>query len=103
MDQVRLSHTYHKVNLGTSMQRFCSIFATLSVILLLNQASAPLHAQSNPTANSLVLLDHATGFTSLPNGVEVRDGDAREQILALRDDLLRIRIARHSELPEDAS
>ncbi len=44
-----------------------------------------------------------TGFTSLPNGIEVHDGSALEQIVALRDDLLRVRIARKGSLPEDAS
>jgi alpha-glucosidase len=41
--------------------------------------------------------------TSLPNGVDIRVADAREQITALRDDVLRVRIVRSGGLPEDAS
>jgi len=85
------------------MQRFCTLFATFSTIaLLVYQASMPLSGQSI-APSSLIVLDQVTGFTSLPNGIEVRDGEAREQIVALRDDLLRIRIARKGALPEDAS
>ena len=50
-----------------------------------------------------VVLDHATGSSPLPNGVEIQAGDAREQITALRDDVLRVRIAPHGQMPEDAS
>ena len=41
--------------------------------------------------------------TSLPNGIDIQSADAREQITALRDDLLRVRIVRSGGLPEDAS
>jgi alpha-glucosidase len=85
------------------MQRFCSIFAFSAIALLLSQASMPLCGQSTATKSDAFLLDHVTGFTSLPNGIEVRDGEARETIVALRNDLLRIRIARKGGLPEDAS
>jgi len=50
-----------------------------------------------------VVLDHATGSTPLPNGIEIQSGDAREQITALRDDILRVRIAPQGQMPEDAS
>jgi alpha-glucosidase len=92
------------LNPGTAMQRFCSIFAAFSTMaLFLCQASTPLSGQSAAPQSDLFLLSHVTGFTSLSNGIEVRDGEAREQIVALRDGLLRIRIARNSGLPEDAS
>jgi alpha-glucosidase len=45
----------------------------------------------------------ATRFTALPNGIEVRAAGVREQITALRDNLLRVRIVRSGALPEDAS
>jgi len=48
-------------------------------------------------------LSSATGFTSLPNGIEVRAGAGREEVTALRDDVLRVRIVRQGGLPEDAS
>jgi alpha-glucosidase len=44
-----------------------------------------------------------TGYSTLPNGVEVRSGETREVILALRDDVLRIRAVQSGALPEDAS
>jgi alpha-glucosidase len=44
-----------------------------------------------------------TRVTSLPNGIDIRTADAREQITALRDDVLRVRIVRSGGLPEDAS
>ena len=42
-------------------------------------------------------------FTSLPNGIDVRAAEMREQITALRDDLLRVRIVRSGQFPEDSS
>jgi alpha-glucosidase len=45
----------------------------------------------------------AIQFTTLSNGVDVRATDAHEQITALRDDLLRVRIVRSGRFPEDAS
>ncbi|WP_263366537.1 glycoside hydrolase family 31 protein [Edaphobacter bradus] len=51
----------------------------------------------------MVLLDHLTASASLPNGIVVRENAIEEEITALRDDLLRIRIARKGPLPEDAS
>jgi alpha-glucosidase len=47
--------------------------------------------------------DHVTSATPLLNGMDMRDGSARLQITALRDDVLRIRISRTEKLPEDAS
>jgi alpha-glucosidase len=40
---------------------------------------------------------------SLPNGIDIQGADAREQITALRDDVLRVRIVRSGGFPEDAS
>src|SRR5271170_2965810 len=71
---------------------------TFSGLFLFALASTLLHAQ-NPS----FVLDHVTGFSSLPSSLEVQSGDAREQITALRDDLLRIRIAPDGKMPEDAS
>jgi alpha-glucosidase len=45
----------------------------------------------------------AGAVSSLPNGVEVRAGDVHERVTALRDDVLRIRIWRGENPPEDAS
>jgi alpha-glucosidase len=80
------------------MRRFFTLLTFLTLVLLLSEGPN-LHGQSTAS----VMLDRLTGFTSLPNGIEARDGDARETIVVLRDDLLRIRIARKATLPEDAS
>src|SRR5580693_8610923 len=42
-------------------------------------------------------------LVSLPNGIDIRASNLREQITALRDDVLRVRVVRSGELPEDAS
>jgi len=44
-----------------------------------------------------------TSAEALPNGVELRDGEMRMRITALRGDVLRIRASRNGMLPEDAS
>jgi alpha-glucosidase len=44
-----------------------------------------------------------TVFKALPNGIEVHGNGSILQVLALRDDLLRVRISVHGSLPEDAS
>ncbi|MGB8536646.1 MAG: TIM-barrel domain-containing protein [Acidobacteriaceae bacterium] len=49
------------------------------------------------------LFAQPTRVTSLPNGIDIRGADVREQITALRDDVLRVRIVRGVGLPEDAS
>src|SRR5580704_6245097 len=54
---------------------------------------------SNATASQ----ERAARFIPLPNGIAVRAAGVREQITALRDDVLRVRIVRGSGLPEDAS
>jgi alpha-glucosidase len=42
-------------------------------------------------------------LTHLPNGMEVRSGELHERITALRQDVLRIRLWRGRQVPEDAS
>jgi len=50
-----------------------------------------------------VALDTFSGDKTLPNGIEVYSGKAVIQVSALRDDVVRVRIARDGVLPEDAS
>ena len=52
---------------------------------------------------ALLVLDRFSGDNILPNGIEVYSGKAILQILALRDDVIRVRVARDGVLPEDAS
>jgi len=42
-------------------------------------------------------------IAALPNGIEISQGQLHQQILALRDDVLRVRAWRGSKAPEDAS
>src|SRR5580700_1929944 len=51
----------------------------------------------------LLALNTFSGERTLPNGIEVYSGKAMVQVVALRDDVIRVRIARDGVLPEDAS
>jgi alpha-glucosidase len=74
------------------MRLKCPILATI----LLSLACLALHAQPQPAASGLTV-------SALPNGIAVRSAGLHEQITALRDDVLRIRIWRGETPPEDAS
>jgi alpha-glucosidase len=62
-----------------------------------------LHAWQAPQRAEVLILDHGTNFVARPDGVEFEGGSMREEITALRDDVIRIRIGRNSKMPEDAS
>src|SRR6266436_3514088 len=66
-------------------------------------ATLSLQGQVGPAGSTTVQLNHLTSFSALPNGIDLRDGDARMQIIALREDVVRIRVSRSNELAEDAS
>jgi alpha-glucosidase len=89
------------------MRHFSFFSEALAVLLalpvLLALAAPPLVAQTPPAASVSFCFPPVTGFTSLPNGIDLQAGPAHEQIVALRDDVIRIRISRSSTLPEDAS
>src|SRR6202795_2006637 len=72
-------------------------------LFLLFAATLSLQGQSGLMVSTTVQLNHLTSFSALPNGIDVRDGDARVQIVALREDVVRIRVSRSNELAEDAS
>jgi alpha-glucosidase len=55
------------------------------------------------TLSSPFVLNAFSGSAPLGNGLEVRSGQGVMQVLALRDDVIRVRIARVGKLPEDAS
>src|SRR5229473_121485 len=75
----------------------------LSLLLFLFAATLTLRGQAGPGNSTTVQLNHLTSFSALPNGIDVRDGDARMQIVALREDVVRIRVSRSNEFAEDAS
>jgi alpha-glucosidase len=53
--------------------------------------------------SSSALFAQPVRWVSLPNGIDIQASNLREQITALRDDVLRVRVVRSGELPEDAS
>ena len=71
---------------------FTLTFLLLSLSFGLIRAAEVSHASKSSPA-----------VTKLPNGVEIRDGKMILQVVALRDDVLRIRQATNGQLPEDAS
>ncbi len=81
----------------------------LLIVLFLNgwlgqaESSASVAAPVKTTTLPLLVLDTFSGDKFLPNGIEVYSGRAVIQVLALRDDAIRVRIARDGALPEDAS
>jgi alpha-glucosidase len=80
------------------------VFLVLLHMLAGRGASAvgePGHVRE--TLSSLFVLNAFSGSAPLGNGVEVRSGQGVMQVLALRDDVIRVRIARDGKLPEDAS
>lgn len=76
------------------MRLKCNLFA--SALLSLPCVALCAQAHSAPAASG------STVF-ALPNGIELSSGTLHEQITALRDDVLRIRMWRGSMPPEDAS
>jgi alpha-glucosidase len=79
----------------------CSTFRAALVALVLSFAGCPLFAQ--PGAYLPVVIHGITSTAPLPDGIDIRAGAAREQIVALRDNILRFRVSRTDTLPEDAS
>lgn len=84
--------------------RLCPRSVLLPLILAFLTADLfQLQGQSGPTDATSVQLNRLTSSSSLPNGLDLRDGEARMQIVALRQDVVRIRVSRSRDLPEDAS
>jgi alpha-glucosidase len=77
-------------------------FRLLVLVFFLN-APVLLQGQADSTGASAIELNSLTSFSPLPNGIDLRDGDARMQIVALREDVVRIRVSRSQEFAEDAS
>ncbi|WP_433985314.1 DUF4968 domain-containing protein, partial [Tunturiibacter empetritectus] len=81
-------------------------FGRVAVLFVLGCVmSVPgLSAQSaTGEKGDLISMHRATSAAALPNGLELRDGEARVQITALREDVLRIRVSKTGKMPEDAS
>ena len=85
-------------------RRWCFVLVLVVWLSILNAYGSP-----NPSSkdakdlSSRYVLDTFSTSTPLQNGIEIRSGQAVMRILALRDDVIRIRISRDGNLPEDAS
>src|SRR6202163_3533695 len=86
----------------TCTRYYRSLLSSLLLFFLFT-ATLSLRGQNGPVGSTTVQLNHLTSFSTLPNGIALRDGDARMQIVALREDVVRIRVSRSNELAEDAS
>ncbi len=80
------------------MHIFRSFSVTVAALLF---SVAVVQAQKKGA--DVFILDHATAFSALPGGIAVQAGDVREEITALRDNVIRVRIGRNGTMPEDAS
>src|SRR5580704_5477326 len=68
----------------------------LTLLFLVIEAVPALRGQALSDHAVTVQLNQVTAFSSLPNGIDLQDGDARMQIVALRQDVIRIRVSRYS-------
>jgi alpha-glucosidase len=78
-------------------------FLSVAAALVLSAAGAPSLAAQAQTSATTQEFARITAATPLQNGIDLRDGDLRLQITALRADVLRLRASRTGVLPEDAS
>jgi alpha-glucosidase len=84
------------------MKRTLNHFWTAIAFALIAAAAAGAQTPPNPS-QPRVTLDQVTGSQPLPDGIAVQSGSAILRITALRDDIVRVRIAAGGTLPEDAS
>lgn len=77
--------------------------AIIFLAALICAAALGCQAEAVGSNSNLVLINTLTASKPLPNGLELTSGSAIEQILALRDDVVRIRIGLDGKMPEDAS
>ena len=76
---------------------------TATALICLCGATSFLYAQSGSPSVAGENAASEAVLSPLANGIAVQSRDLHEEICALRDDVLRIRIARGNALPEDAS
>jgi alpha-glucosidase len=87
-----------------TMRTHCYRSVLLSLFLFFFfAATLSLQGQSGLTGSTTVQLNHLTSFSALPDGIDLRCADARMQIIALREDVVRIRVSRSDKFAEDAS
>jgi alpha-glucosidase len=75
----------------------------VTLFFLVIDAVPALRGQALSDHAETIQLNQVTSSSTLPNGIDLQDGDARMQIVALRQDVIRIRVSRDKNLSEDAS
>src|SRR5579864_4486250 len=80
----------------------CSLVSRLIVLCFTLAAVVAPSLYAQAAASPALILDAVTNSKPLPDGIEVQAGAAIIRIIALRDDIIRVRIAPDA-LPEDAS
>ena len=80
--------------------RFERMAVTLAFSCCVLNMPCLLAQGSRIQTSDLISLDHVTSATALPNGVDVRDGKARIEITALRENVLRVRVSKTEKMPE---
>src|SRR5271165_2649975 len=83
-----------------SLNRLCACVLALCAVTM---STAAIAQTAGPTSQPRVVLDSVTSSEPLRDGVAIQSGSATMRITALRDDIIRVRIAPGSALPEDAS
>jgi alpha-glucosidase len=86
----------------STLLSFAVVFVSSSAVGEQTSAS-PATAVPASAANGFSVLQSVTSSKPLSNGVEIRSGEAIMQVTALRNDILRVRVGPHGQLPEDAS
>src|SRR5712671_2937444 len=82
----------------SSCQRILFSFFAIAAFALISA-----QAQTASASHPRIALETVTGSQSLRDGIEIQAGTASLRITALRDDILRVRVAPGGALPEDSS
>ncbi|HWY06409.1 MAG TPA: glycoside hydrolase family 31 protein [Candidatus Acidoferrales bacterium] len=85
------------------LQRTGLVLIALGLSFLANPAAFPSGPEKPKIEQSAGKPQEPDTSKVLPNGIEVRHAGLLLQVLALRDDVLRVRLSSNGELPEDAS
>jgi alpha-glucosidase len=78
-------------------------FATRFMLVCLLSLASAAWAQSGRRGADLHPMAQGAAVSQLSNGIEIQAGEVHEKVVALRDDVLRITLARGRSWPEDAS
>jgi alpha-glucosidase len=82
------------------LERFPFFVTVILFLALASTTNLTIEAQQQ---SELVRLDRVSSSRATASGLEIQSGGAIMQIIALRDDVLRIRVGPAGTLPEDAS